>query len=137
MKTFFDSSSFAKRYIREGGSQIIDTICEETSRLGLSIICLPEIISALNRRLREKTITLHEYSLAKERLFEEFQDIEVIQLLPTVITRSTTILESNVLRAMDALHVACAAEWNADIFISSDKSQIKAAKRSGLKTKYV
>jgi len=137
MKTFFDSSSFAKRFIEEEGSKEVDNICQETSQLGICVTCLPEIISALNRRLRERAITPHDYSLAKDRLLEEIQDIQVIQLLPVVIVRSTALLESNVLRAMDSLHLACAVEWNADLFVSSDKAQIKAAKKSGLKTKSV
>jgi len=56
MKTFFDSSAFAKRVIEEEGSNEVDRICRNTSTLGLSIICIPEIISALNRRVREKKV---------------------------------------------------------------------------------
>jgi uncharacterized protein len=56
MKTFFDSSAYAKRFIEEHGSNDIDAICAKTTNLALSIICMPEIISALNRRLREKNL---------------------------------------------------------------------------------
>jgi predicted nucleic acid-binding protein len=50
---------------------------------------------------------------------------------------STRPLEDNALRAMDALHIACALEWRAELFVSSDKQQIMAAEKSGLITKLI
>jgi predicted nucleic acid-binding protein len=38
---------------------------------------------------------------------------------------------------MDALHVASALEWGADLFASSDRRQLAAAKKAGLRTKLV
>ena len=137
MKVFLDSSAYAKRFIEEEGSQMIDDILQQASKLALSIICFPEIISALNRRLREKSISKYEYSLAKQRLTEEISDIQIINLTPQVIAKSGQLLESNVLRAMDALHVACAVEWEPDLFITSDKQQAKAAKKIKLQIKYI
>jgi predicted nucleic acid-binding protein len=49
VKTFFDSSAFAKRYIEESGSQNVDALCQEAGEVGLSVLCVPEIVSALNR----------------------------------------------------------------------------------------
>jgi hypothetical protein len=43
----------------------------------------------------------------------------------------------NVLRAMDALHIACALEWKADLFITSDKKQLDAAMQAGLQCEYL
>lgn len=137
MKTFFDSSAFAKRFVEEQGSQEVDDICQETVSLGLSVICVPEIISALNRRLREKRLARQDYLRANHRLAEDIQDVQIINLTPVVIAKSTALLESNTLRAMDALHVACALEWRAELFVSSDKRQVKAAKKAGLITKYL
>jgi len=54
-----------------------------------------------------------------------------------VISISVDMLENNALRAMDSLHVACALEWNADLFVTSDKRQAAAAMRSGLQTAYI
>ncbi len=52
MKVFFDTSSFVKRFVEEVGSKQVDDIIQRASEVGLSIICFPEIISALNRKLR-------------------------------------------------------------------------------------
>ncbi len=134
MKTFFDPSAFAKRYIEEEGSNEVDRICQNTSTLGVSIICIPEIISALNRQVREKKLTKKQYSTVKSRFQLEVSDSIIITLTPAVISKSTVLLEKYVLRGMDSLHVACALEWKADLFVSSDNRQIEAAKRSELKT---
>jgi predicted nucleic acid-binding protein len=36
---------------------------------------------------------------------------------------------------MDALHIACALEWGAEVFVSADARQLAAARRAGLRTK--
>ena len=71
MKTVFDSSAFAKRYIEEAGSQQVAEILQEASALGLSVICVPEVVSALNRRLREGFIDRENYEKAKVHLIED------------------------------------------------------------------
>jgi len=38
---------------------------------------------------------------------------------------------------MDAFHVACALEWSADLFVTSDKRQLIAAKNAGLLTEFI
>ena len=137
MKTFFDTSAFTKRYVEENGSQLVDDICQQASELSLSVICVPEIISSLNRRIREKRLSRREYATIKEHLSDDLRDVTIINLTPEVIATATTLLESHPLRAMDALHIACALEWGTDLFLSSDKRQITAARKVGLNTKYI
>jgi predicted nucleic acid-binding protein len=137
VKTFFDASAFAKRYVEENGSQLVDDICQQASELSLSVICLPEIISSLNRRVREKRLSRRQYATIKEHLSDDLRDVTIINLTPEVIAIATRLLESHPLRAMDALHIACALEWGTDLFLSSDKGQITAAKKAGLNTKCI
>jgi predicted nucleic acid-binding protein len=137
MKTLFDSSAFAKRYVEEVGSREVDALCVATSALALSVVCVPEIISALNRRLREKRLSAREYLAAKSRLSEEVADAVIINLTPEVIARTVFLLEANPLRALDAIHIACALEWGAELFVSCDDRQIKAARRAGLSARRI
>jgi len=137
VKTFFDSSAFAKRYIEEEGSQLVDDICYKATEICLSVICVPEIISALNRRLREKRLFRHDYITIKQHLSDDVRDAAIINLTYEVIRISTQLLESSPLRAMDALHVACALVSKAELFVSSDNQQLSAAKKAGLKIKSV
>ena len=137
MKLLVDSSSFAKRYIQEPGSEELDEFLQRTSELAICVILVPELISALNRRLREKSLSSGDYRKAKKFLLNDVSDATVLQLTPGVISRSVYLLEDNALRAMDALHVACALEWKADLFVTSDKRQFDSAIKSGLQTKYL
>jgi len=133
MKAYLDSSAFAKRFIEESGSNGVESICTKASELGLSVLCVPEIVSALSRRLREHTLTHTQYNAAKRRLLDDVRDADIISLTPSVIGSAIMIIETSPVRAMDALHIACALEWGAELFASSDKQQLSAAKRAGLK----
>ena len=134
MKAYLDSSAFAKRFIEERGSDTVESICARATELGLSVLCVPEIISALTRRLRERMLTPAQYNQAKQRLLEDVRDADIITLTPPVIGSAITVIEASPVRAVDALHVACALEWGAELFASSDKQQLGAAKRAGLNT---
>jgi len=132
VRTFFDASAFAKRYIEESGSQTVDDLCRQASELALSVICVPEIVSALNRRVREGTLTSQQYTMIKQHLSEDVRDAEIINLTPEVIATAVSLLEASPLRAMDALHVACAVVWRVTLFVSADKRQIVSAQQEGL-----
>ena len=133
MKTFLDSSAFAKRFVDEAGSDKVEDTCAQASELGLSVICVPEIISALNRRRRERSLTATQYAEAKQRLLDDVRDADIINLAVPVVGSAIGVLEESPVRAMDALHIACALEWGAQLFVSSDKKQLRAARRAGMK----
>jgi len=137
MKLFVDSSAFAKRYVQENGSEEIEMFLQRASELALSIILVPEIISGLNRRSREGTLSTKDYRKLKTQLLEDVHDATVIQITPSVISHSVKLLEKNVLRAMDSLHVACAIEWQSDLFVTSDKRQFMASRNTGLSTELI
>ena len=137
MKLLVDSSAFAKRYVHEYGSEQIDNYLKQASELALCIILMPEIISGLNRRLREQILTVKDYNKLKNQLLEDVHDATVIQITPSVISHAVTLLEKNTLRAMDSLPVACALEWKSDLFLTSDKRQFLAAKNSDLLTEFI
>lgn len=137
MKLAIDSSSLAKRYVQEAGSEKLDRLLESASELAFCVILVPEIVSGLNRRLREQVLTIADYRAVKKQLLEDLRDATVLQITPSVVSRSVKLLEGHVLRALDALHVACALEWQADLFVTSDKRQFMASKNTGLRSEYI
>lgn len=137
MKIAVDSSSFAKRYVQEIGGDKLDRLLQDASELALCVILVPEIVSGLQRRLRDTTLTIANYRAAKSQLLDDVHDATILLITPSIISRSLNLLENNVLRTMDALHVACAFEWQADLFITSDRRQLKAAINAGLHTEYI
>ncbi len=137
MKLVVDSSAFAKRYVQEIGSDQLYQILQNATDLALCVIVVPEIISGLNRRKREGFLSLKNYNLAKKQLLSDVRDATILQITPSVVLHSIKLLETNTLRAMDAFHIACALEWQADLFVTSDKKQFEAAVNADISSEFV
>lgn len=137
MRLAIDSSAFAKRYVREPGSDQLYQILQSATDLALCVILVPEIVSGLNRRMREKFLSAEDYNSAKKQLLNDVRDATILQITPSVVLQSIKLLEKNVLRGMDSLHIACALEWQADLFLTSDTRQFEAAVNSGIAAEFV
>ena len=137
MKLVLDSSAFAKRYVVEDGSKRVDQLLLDASQLAFCVLLAPEIISGLNRRLRERVLSPNDYRSAKKQLINDVHDAILLQITPAVISRTVKLLENNALRTMDALHVACAMEWRAELFASADRRQVTAAREAGLAAEFI
>ena len=132
MKVFLDSSAFTKRYIVESGSGKVAALIEQADDLAASIICLPELISSFSRLVREK-LSKANYLKLKDNALADLADVGICQITPDVLASTAKLLESNPLRAMDAIHIACAHAVEADVFVSADHRQLAAARKFGLK----
>jgi uncharacterized protein len=130
---FTDSSALAKRYVADEKSPQLDELLASASSLGVSVLCLPEIVSGLCRRRRERFLSAAQYAAAKEALESDLQDAAIIQIVDEIVLRTVQMLQSNPLRAADAIHIASAVVWQADIFASADSRQCTAARKSGLR----
>lgn len=137
MRIFFDSSAFVKRYIKEPGWPQVVSYSEKAAALALSILTPVELHSALCRKLREKTITIAQYELAEDTLKKEIQDVDMIHLTPAICNTAMDLLKRIYLRSLDAIQVASAIHWKSELFISSDKRQLQAARKMGLKVKTI
>jgi predicted nucleic acid-binding protein len=137
LNVFLDSSALAKRYIEEKGSDRVQAILSAASVLAVSVICVPEIVSALCRRRRERRLSTGEYRNAKASVLSDMDDATVIGITDEVVARAVALLEHFPLRSADALHVACAAEWSTDLFVSADNRQCRAARSHGLKVEAI
>ena len=132
MNCFADSSALAKRYIADEKSEDLEGLLQNASNLAVSVLCLPEIISALCRRRRERFLTPSQYKAAKNALEADIVDASIIAVVDEVLLRSIVLLESFPLRASDAIQISSAILWQADLFVSADERQCAAAKASGL-----
>ena len=97
------------------------------------MVCVPEVVSALCRRRREKKLSQQQYLKAKQSLLEDLGDSSVVNITEQVVARAVELLERWPLRSSDSLHVASAAEWAADLFVSADERQCAAARGYGLR----
>src|SRR3989304_2817763 len=105
MRVFFDTSAFVKRYVGEAGSDRVQELCSRADQITLSVVCFPEMISTLNRLVRERKITKEQYAGLKGAMVEDLEDIEIVNVVPSVVGCAVRLLEDNPLRALDALHL--------------------------------
>ena len=133
MRVFLDTSAFAKRYIAERGSDKVIDLCQTADDLTVSVICLPELIAALSRLTREKKLDWASYRRLKDDAMADLADADICQLTEHVLASVVALLEQNSLRAIDAIHVACAIAVKPELFVSGDRQQLAAARRAGLK----
>ena len=77
--------SLAKRYIQKTGSNRVEAILS-SSALGVSVICISEVVSALCRRRRERELSRPQYLEAKQALLSDIEDASVAQS-PTKLSR--------------------------------------------------
>ena len=133
MRLFFDTSALVKRYVEEEFSERVFSLFQDADEIGISIICISEIISTLSRLKREKNITLFQYRKIKNQFENDLQDFYVCDINPHVIELSVSLLEKYKLRAADSIHLSNAILWKCDFFVSFDKDQLSAAKKTGLK----
>lgn len=134
MKVFLDTSAFAKRYVAERASDKVIALCLKADSLVVSVICLPELISTLSRLVREKKLTKADYRKLKGEAMADLTDVDICQITSEVLASVVSLLESYPLRAMDAIHLACALTVKPDVFISADHRQLLAARKAGIKT---
>jgi uncharacterized protein len=137
LNVFFDSSALAKRYIEEKGTDQVQAILSSASALAVSVICVPEIVSALCCRRRERKLSTEEYRNPKASVLTDIDDAAVIGITEEVIAQGVALLEQFPLRSADALPIACASEWSTDLFVSADDRQCKAARARGLRVEAI
>jgi len=137
MKIYLDSSALAKRYVAEHGSEVVLERCRDASRIGVSILAYPEVISGLNRLRRERKLDEKMYSRLKRDLCLDLEGAEVVGLTPEVVALAVRCLELEPVRAADAIHVATAREFACNRFLSADRARCAAAERLGLRAELV
>jgi len=137
MNVFFDSSAWAKRYIAEKGSDEVETICLEVENVTLSILCIPEVISAFTRLKRDNRITLNQYKQLQKSLYKDIEDVRLINISLEIVSYTVNLIKKFPLRTLDALHIGCAKIGKTDLFVTSDFRQSEAAKGIGLEVEFI
>lgn len=133
MDIFFDTSALAKRFVREKGSDRVNNLFHRSADIWVSILCLPEVFSALNRLKREARIREEQYQEITKVILDEFKVFKICEVTPAVVAHSVLLLEKYPLRALDSLHLASALSVKKVSFVTSDARQLKVARSLHLK----
>ena len=137
MRVFLDSSALAKKYIAEKGSERILALWQEAEDISLSILCVPEVLSACNRLRRERKLDQKGYQAIKDSLLRDIEDTNLVNVVPAIIEGAIRCLEGGTMRTLDAIHVASAMSAECELFVTSDPRQAKGARTMKLSTELV
>lgn len=141
---FLDSSALLKRYITETGTTWIQgiTLRSANNEIFIAQITLVEMVTALARRKREKSISARTAQAARLLMDRHARrELFVIPLSGSVIKRAQDLTDSHPLRAYDAVQLASALEANGRlvaasqpplIFVCADNRLLTAATSEGL-----
>jgi predicted nucleic acid-binding protein len=140
---YFDTSALAKRYVVEVGSSWVQAVVAQQSgqMIYTSVLTQPELVSALQRRVREGALEAHQAQhLAQQVLEHMTQSYALVAITPPVITQACALLHRHPLRAYDALHLACALavreaimrqQLSVPVFVAADDALLAAAAAEG------
>ena len=143
MKYYLDTSALLKKYVHEMGSVWLQGLLAAPRTLATTThLVMAEIISALNRRVREGNVTAADYV----RLTGRFRDdcrvtYQLIAVNNAILHSAGDILERHPLRAYDAIHLATALTANRRllasgaaglVFLCADDRLLQAAAAEGL-----
>ena len=136
---YFDTSALVKRYIEEKGTKTVANLLSSGELTITSILTYPEMKAAYEKKLRLKEIPKELYKEAVENFEKDWgvPVFSVIGLTSEVAYLAGSLIERNILRALDAVHLASALTAKQHfgiqvLFISADDQLNKAAASKGL-----
>lgn len=128
---YIDSSAYLKRYFAEEDSDECEEIISRFTHHCISNIGVTEIFITLGNRLGARD------HLLASRLFEaELAGLNVIAFDDQISSDAVSVSGGKNLATLDSIHIASALRFKSQeiTFLTYDRSQALAAKRSGLKT---
>jgi len=126
---YLDTSSLVKLYVTEAYSGLVRGWAEEAEILATCRVAYPEMISALNRRLRTGDLAKGDYDLLVKTFAGEWRDFAVLDFDEIGAGR---LAEAYGLRGFDAVHLsACkllrSSEFAASVSFSSFDEKLNNA----------
>ncbi|MBI5747239.1 MAG: type II toxin-antitoxin system VapC family toxin [Nitrospirae bacterium] len=103
MILYLDTSSIVKLYIEEAGTEAVRRWAGEAELLATCRIAYPELISALNRRLRGGDISRKEFRLLIDGFSKDWADFAIIDFDEI---EAGHFAEKYGLRGFDAIHLS-------------------------------
>jgi predicted nucleic acid-binding protein len=138
---YFDTSVLVKRYVEEDGATQSRVLLGR-HRLLSSAILPVEALAALGRRREARDLSDADYAALVGRLQRDRVHWELVDATRAVLGRAEQLAGGQGLRALDALHVASALEFETATelripFITADRRQREAADRAGLNVVWI
>lgn len=138
---YWDTSALIKRYHRERGSEMVDTLFKEIeggeSKGVISHLGVLESLSAIVRRKSE--IRGDYRKVIKKMLVDYVDNLTIVPIDTDIVALSMRVILKHGLRSLDGIHLATLLHISAYmsekiVLISSDRELLRAARDEGFET---
>ena len=135
MRIFLDTSTLAKRYVQEQGSEELEELFSSLAKEAfVSTLAFAEFAAAIGRKLRKKEIKEEPASQAMRELEKDWDGLfSKIPLTDDLAVSAASLAVKYPLTGADAVHLASAIAVDAELFVVSDNMLISAAEKIGIK----
>ena len=110
MILYLDTSSLAKVYITEPGSEAVRALVEQAAVVTTSQVAYPELRAALARRHRERTLRSRAFTAAKRAFEADWPRYVAVDVTPAICRDAGDLAERYRLRGFDSVHLASFAD---------------------------
>jgi uncharacterized protein len=130
---YLDTSALVKLYLFEPESALTQKVVRSNSPwLGTSRVTYAEVLSVLNRCLRDRRLSPVAYKLQKKTFLADWSAFHVVEVTQEVLSNAGSFIERHSLRGFDAIHL-CSAVWlGQPLFACFDDRLRNAAAAEGL-----
>ncbi|HEY5867011.1 MAG TPA: type II toxin-antitoxin system VapC family toxin [Candidatus Tectomicrobia bacterium] len=140
---YVDTSALVKRYVGEVGTRWVRLALARPvrQRIYTALLAHTEVLSALQRKIREGTLAVAEAQrLARRVQHHCARRYRLVAITPARVTQANALVQAHPLRAYDALHLACALAVRdalqpyglpAPVFVTADDALLAAARAEG------
>jgi uncharacterized protein len=134
---YLDSSALVKRYLKETGTDVVNSIILSSKAKATSKLSYPEILSAFARKHRTNEIGHGLFHSAINKFEGDWLQLYVIEFSDEILQPIKQVSQKYPLKAADTVHLASAlwlrSSTKADVtFVASDSRLLEAAQRENL-----
>jgi predicted nucleic acid-binding protein len=128
MRAFIDTSSLFKKYVRERGSNELDSLLQDISEIAVSPVTWLELNAVIARRLREKTLMSQQATWLQVEVQKDFQSFYRVLWNEALEETATNLIDHHPLSTLDAIQLASGVLAKVDLFVTSDHGLFEQAR---------
>jgi predicted nucleic acid-binding protein len=137
MRAFIDTSSLFKKYVEENGSEEFGHLLDSVTEIIVSPITVLEIHSAIQRRLRERTLKPSDAKWIEKEFMTDYDFFALVEWNDELTMECLRIIRTYPLSVLDGIQFSAALISQATLFVTSDKKLFQAAKREIRDAKFI
>jgi uncharacterized protein len=132
VRAYFDTSALLKLLIPEDGSTTALAVWRTAPSVAAASVLFTEARAGLAAAHRAGRLSAGAYAESKHDLWRLWTIVDVIIPDETLCERAGDLAEQQQLRGYDAVHLAAALEYEADVLVCGDGDLLDAALDTGI-----